>query len=340
MDLKICMATPWSVRCGIFSYSRDLTKALAANNVETYVMRLPRFGVRPQELYVNVAEKFPLDRVNMVHVQHEYGILMNHEIPFYQTLSGYQVPIVTTMHAVGNMASDVVVSKHSKTVIVHNKSCQKQLKRLGIKSVVIPHGVKTVKPHMTVEDAKEKVGVYPPASPVVGYLGFITQYKGLEDLVLAMTQVKEAALLIGGGYHTEQETQYMAQLKGMTLTLLPGRCKWLDYVEDKNLNMVYRSYDVVVYPSVWMTESGAMLMALGHGKAVLARRLAATVEKEKQGALMTFRNRRDLAKKLRLLLKNEKLRVELEEGARKYAEEHSWEVVSKLHSELYRSLNV
>jgi len=79
-------------------------------------------------------------------------------------------------------------------------------------------------------------------------------------------------------------------------------------------------------------------MALSHGKACLTSRLPPFKEKEKLGALMTFKGVKDLTRKIKRLLKDEKLRKSLEEGARKYCEDNSWDRIASKHIELYEEV--
>jgi len=95
---------------------------------------------------------------------------------------------------------------------------------------------------------------------------------------------------------------------------------------------------IFVYPSHFATESGALLTALSHGRAVIASDLPPFKEKEEVGALMTFSDLDDLREKIRLLLKDEDVRRELEAGARKYTEENSWNKVAEKHFELYKHI--
>ena len=77
-------------------------------------------------------------------------------------------------------------------------------------------------------------------------------------------------------------------------------------------------------------------MALSHGKAVIASRIGPFVEKEKLGALTTFRGVNSLVKKIRKGLKDEEYRGSLEEGAKKYVEANAWSKGAEQHIELYR----
>lgn len=333
MGLKIAMVTPYKVKCGIFTYSENLIEALVKFGVEVYVLRLPRFGRKTKEMLQNVAGKARNLEVDCLHVQHEYGLYKGLEDSFYAVLKSIGKPVISTMHSTGNWTLDGIVSKYSSRVIVHNKFCQR---RFTGSSIIIPHGCKPVTCPPK-EECRKNWNIHPLDVPVVGYAGFISEYKGLEFLIEAMSKVK-AALLIGGGWHVEAETTYIRMMREKSLKLLPKKCEWLGYIPDDQLSSFYGSLDVVVYPSRFSTESGALLMALSHGKPVIASNLPPFKEKEKLGALMTFKTVKDLTRKIKRLLKDEELRRKLEEGAKRYAKETSWQVVAQKHVELYKEV--
>jgi len=318
------------------AYTGNLSKALAELGVEVYVVRYPRFGYRNSDLLRLVVEKIPRE-VDLIHIQHEYGLYKGLEGGFYGELRHLHPdkPIVTTMHATGLYGVDPIICSTSDHIIVHNSFCLKRLpKAFHKKASVIPHGcLEPVK--CPPEEECKRALLIDPRAPLVGYLGFIAPQKGLETLIEAMAHVRSAALLIGGGWHVEEETTYITNLKQMTLSLMPGRYRWLGYVPDEQLATVYGAMRILVYPSVYISESGALLMALSHGKAVIARDLPPVREKAKRGALMTFKNVTDLRRKIKQLLRDNELRSRLEEGARRYAYENRWEVAAKKHLSLY-----
>lgn len=334
MGLAMAMITPWNVRCGIFTYSRSLVKALATVGVDVYVVKYPRFGIRTPELLQSmVLDKIPLNQIDMVHVQHEYGLFYpNLESSFFAGLKALQKPIVTTMHAVGMRAVDKLVSDTSNAVVVHNQFCARHFQ--NGKCIVIPHGCEPVECPPK-EECKKALGIDPHV-PIVGYQGFISPQKGLETLIEAMAKVRGAALLIGGGWHVETETDYISRLKQWSLEALRGRCQWLGYVPDERLKTVYGAMDVFVYPSAYASESGALLTALSHGKAVVASDVPPF--KEKEGALVTFKDIDDLASKINRYLKCEEDRRKLEEAAFAYAKAHSWKIVAEKHLTLYQHI--
>ncbi|GAG66283.1 unnamed protein product, partial [marine sediment metagenome] len=328
--MRIAMITPHGVKCGIFSYSRDLSEALAEKGVEVLIIRLPRFGRKTPQILQKVVDQIPVQDVDLIHVQHEYGLYNNLEGSFYSGLKRLGMKLVSTMHAVGNLTVDRFVANTSDKIIVHNAFCKK---RFRFNSEVIPHGCKPSET-MPKDEAMKGLGI-DPMIPLVGYCGFISAYKGLETLIEAVSKIPKSALLIGGGWHAGPGGQYVASINAMSQRLLPNRCKWIGFVPDENLPMAYGGMDVVVYPSVYSTESGALLMALSHGKAVIANRLPPFREKEKLGALTTFKGVNSLVKKIRKVLRDDEYRASLEEGARAYVEENSWSKVAEQHIDLY-----
>jgi len=340
MGLAVAMITPWgkTTRCGIRTYSEALIEALVQQDIDVYVVRWPRFGRRSPELIRScVTEKIPVDRIDLIHHMNEYGLMMpNLERGFYVGLKNLGKPVVVTMHAIGDPFKDAIVASVSDRIIVHNAFCARRFQGDKKKVVVIPHGCS---PQSTppMDECKRALGIDPRA-PIVGYQGFISPTKGVEMLIEAMTKVPNAALLVGGGWFVGEETDYIIRLKQWSFQVLPGRCQWLNYVPDEQLAQAYGAMDILVYPSRFATESGALLNALSHGRAVIASNLPPFKEKEKQGALITFKNVNDLRRKIKRLLKNEEQRARLSEGARKYAESVAWPRIAQMHRSLYEDI--
>lgn len=342
--MNILMITPWNARCGIFTYSRELANALAQKDVDIYIMRLPRFGVKTPELLQDIADRIPVKGIDLIHVQHEYGLYQSLEGGFFGALKQLGIPVVTTMHATGNFEIDRVIYDVSDKIIVHNEFCRRGFDT--DKTVVIPHGCKKpiICPPKEVCRAAHNI---PAQALIVGYCGFISNYKGLEVLIQAMTRIPDAALLIAGGWHLQEETAYINQLKALTNSVLHKRCQWIGYVPDEQLSLAYGAMDVVVYPSKFMSESGALLMALSHGKAVIARDLPPVREKgvvpagfppQSIDTLATFKSEDELVEKMTILLKDVELRGGLETRARAYAEANSWDKIAERHRKLYEEI--
>lgn len=333
MGLKIAVISPFFNKCGIATYSQALCKALGDLGVEVYGVKLPRFGEKSIEILQNVVDKVPKD-VDCIQVEHEYGLYQLLEKPFYAMLKQLGKPIITTVHATG-YRNDGVISEGSDRVIVHNQFCAD---RFRYPSVIIPHGASLVKcPDKA--DCKKSFGI-DPRVPVVGYLGFIAEQKGIETLIAAMTKVPNAALLICGGWHLGEGTTYIWDLKEKTLQALPSRCHWAGFIPDEQLAVAYAAFDVLVYPSHTASESGALLLGLSHGKATIASSVSPFLEKEKLGALMTFKtqNPDDLAEKIKLLLADSEKREKLEKATIEYCSSVEWPKIAQRHISLYNEV--
>lgn len=328
------MVTPWEVRCGIFTYSRDLVFALAEQDVETYVVRLPRFGAKSREILLDVANRIPYDKVDLVHIQHEYGLYQGLDSVFFTAVRTHGKPIVTTMHAVGNWEVDVLASGVSNRTIVHNQYCASRFPFPN--TTIIPHGV-TPAEETDRARAKTMMGIAPEV-PTVGYLGFISNYKGLENLIMAMVKVPKTALIICGGWHTDVQNDYIDRLRNWSRELLGNRVVWAGFIPDDKMADAYGAMDVFVYPSRFATESGALLHAMAYGKAIIASNVEPFKEKEKENAMVTFKDAEDLSVKINELLKLGAWRSDLEAGARAYAQRNSWAEIAKKHVELYSDM--
>lgn len=337
------MLTPWLVKCGVASYSYDLTRALAKLDVESYVVRLNRFGDKDPEYYEYYAREIPKD-VELVHVQHEYSLYAWQEEIFYRSLLeffddvfGKKLPVITTMHAAGlNFRTDDTVSRFNDVVIVHNQYCANMFKH---PCHIIPMGCKPLtKPLPDPEKAKERWGVK-PETPTIGMFGFLTEYKGLELAVDVIEKIPDAELLLGGGWHIEVETPYIQRLQAYAYSKAPRRVRFLGYVDDEDLPLFFSACDVIMVAHRFITESMALTTAISHERPVLTSDLDPFKEKEETGTLVTFHDFNDLLPKAKALLADEELRRNLSRAAKKYAEENAWyPSIAEKHKSLYLKL--
>ena len=93
MGLKIAMITPWNVRCGIFTYTKNLSTALGETGAEILIVRLPRFGSKIPEILQMVVDRIPVDKIDLIHIQHEYGLYQGLEGGFYGSLKKLGKPL-------------------------------------------------------------------------------------------------------------------------------------------------------------------------------------------------------------------------------------------------------
>jgi glycosyltransferase involved in cell wall biosynthesis len=331
--MKIAMVSSWGIKCGIYTYTKGLATELSKNGVEVYIVRLPGIKIISPESIIRVSLSIPED-VDLIHVQHEYGLFQNNEPYFYDNLKVYGKPIVTTMHAVGNWIIDEKIASSSDIVIAHNSYCFRQLVDKK-KAMIIPHYSNPKTPNDS-ESSKKFYKIEPNDVPTVGYVGYITPHKGLEVLIDAMKDFNKVGLVIAGGYHTNVELNYMNSLKERTLKELPSRCMWLGFIPESQLNVVYGAIDLIVYPSRYASESGALLMALSYGKPVIASNVAAF--REKKDIVKLFNDLDDLREKIKETVFNKQELERMHKASRDYAESVSLDKIAKKHLLVYESL--
>jgi len=316
------------VRCGIYTYSRDLVEALASQGINTYVIRLHRLGEKGQEYYEHLASRRIPKGLDIIHVQEEYGLYNNFEHVFFPLLKDLnEPPVITTMHATGvKRRADAVIGEMSDLVIVHNEFCRDKFASKE-EPLIIPHGVV---PRKTVpsDEAKEELGL---EGPTAGVFGFQSPNKRLEDFLLACKQLEDVTPVIAGGSLMDVETDYMQRLK----RLGGEEVEWLGYVPDEEMPTVMGALDVCTHTSSYVSESGAILTMIGYGKAVVARDLPPNAEKP---CLELFEDVDGLAEKIRYLVENPSEREKLERKAREYAEETSWPKIAERHKTKYKEV--
>ncbi len=329
--MKVSLVTPWKVRCGISTYSEALAPALSRQGADVYIVRLKRLGQKSIQYFETLATR-RIPEVDVVHVQHEYGLYRGGEGAFYARLRKAlgTTPVVTTMHGVASPIPDEIVSNNSDAVVVHNEFCRE---RFIHDCTVIPHGVHPAET-VPMKEAKEKLGL---EGPVVTLFGFIGPYKGYEEAIRTIgLEFPDVTLLAAGGWHVDLETTYIMRLKVVADQIAPGQVKWTGWVEPEDLSTIFSASDVVLYCNRYATESGSLLTSVGYGRCVLARVLP--MVREKGGAVKTFKTDAELILGLEDLLQNPTHRAEYEAGARKYAEAHSWDRIAKRHLDLYGEL--
>lgn len=332
--MKVAMITSWAQKCGIFSYSKDLGLALSKMGVEVYIVRVPLLGKKSIEIVENIVDRVP-EGMDLLSVQHEYGLYQGFDVNFFSRLAGLGKPIVTTMHAVGNWSTDGFICNVSRTVIVHNKFCFDKLAGDTSRTVIIPHGAT---PNKTVEagTAKRLHGIDPKIR-TVGYVGYISPYKGLETLIESMTKVPALLVIAGGTHGSEEEETYFNELKIMSLKKLPNKVVWLGFVPDEELPSVYGAMDVIVYPSRYATESGALLMAMSYGKAIIASDIAPF--REKSAFVTIFTSMEDLREKINMIINEPALRLKMENSSQEYVQQVQWYPnIAEKHLEVYRKV--
>jgi glycosyltransferase involved in cell wall biosynthesis len=137
---------------------------------------------------------------------------------------------------------------------------------------VVPHGLYRERSQRTPGEARATFGL-PPSGPVIGFLGDIRAYKGLDQLLLAFeeTHPPELTLLVAGAFHGDHV--YAASMRARIAGLqsrgyaIVFRERRLD---DKALADAVRACDIValLYQAIW--NSGLAILVLENDSRILA----------------------------------------------------------------------
>ncbi|WP_341988797.1 glycosyltransferase [Azorhizobium sp. AG788] len=216
-------------RCGIATFTTDLQQAVAAArpDVKTLIVAMNdqghaydyppavRIQIRDEVLadYVHAADVLNAAQVDVVCLQHEYGIFGGAAGDHVMALlSRLAMPIVTTLHTVlaeptpVQRAVTAKITDVSARIIVMADKAQQLLQSVyhvpADKIEVIPHGIPDV-PFAEPDQAKAIFGF--TGRPVILTFGLLSPGKGIEVMIDAMPLILErcpdAAYVVLGATH-------------------------------------------------------------------------------------------------------------------------------------------
>jgi glycosyltransferase involved in cell wall biosynthesis len=324
-----------------------------------------RWSIRQghSETYERAAEKINDSGIDVVSIQHEFGLygvwgetFEDHLAPFLETL---KKPLVTTLHTMLPAPSPSVreavqrIGRRSDAIIVMAHRARTILEQeYGIdpaKVRVIPHGVPPTEPHGR-RHMKQQLGLQDRS--VISTFGLVGPRKGLEHMVRAMTRVMrshpDALYLIVGKTHPElirnEGETYRAQLTALVHECgLDGHVAFVDeYLSQRDIVDYLLASDIYVTPYLDPNQitSGTLAYALGAGKAIISTPYlyADEVLAEGRGLLVDFRSERGLADAALRILDNPALKHQMERDAYAYGRRMAWPYIGEHVMDLFREI--
>jgi glycosyltransferase involved in cell wall biosynthesis len=352
-------------QCGIATFSRDLERALKAADPRVRIawaainepMSLHRYGPEVRwrirqgdpESYREAAEQLNRSRVDVVSLQHEFGLygvwgdtFDDHLAPFLDAL---EKPLATTLHSVlpeptpsVRAALQRLARRSGQVVVMAERARRLLIEVYGItpnKVYVIPHGVPPVEPHGRTR-MKKQLGL--AKRTILTTFGLVDPRKGLEYMVEAMREVRQqcpdALYLIVGKTHPELvRRDGEAYRKGLwQLVQDRGLGQHVAFVDEYLTQAQIVDYllasDVYITPYLdpQQITSGTLAYALGAGKAIISTPYlhAAEVLTHERGLLVDFRSASQLAEASLRVLGDPGLKQRLELNAYLYGRETAW----------------
>ncbi len=172
--------------------------------------------------------------------------------------------------------------------------------------------------------------------PVALFFGLLRPYKGLEVLLDAFSQVKDAELWVVGNPRMDVEPLRRAA------NASPGRVRFLTrFVDDAEIPAIFHAADLVVLPYLDAEHSGVLYTGLAFGKPLLLSEVGGFPEVAQGGTarLVPPGDAAALATALNELVADDSARAELAQASRAAAAgPYSWDEAARLTLALYEDL--
>ena len=321
-----------------------------------------RIRQRHADSYLEAAEDLNRTPVDLVSVQHEFGLygiwgdtFEDHLAPFLLAL---RKPLVTTLHTVLPSPSPSVraavqlIGERSRAVVVMaDLACRILVEEYGLdeRTVrVVPHGVPPTEPRGRTR-MKHRLGLV--GRTLISTFGLVDPRKGLEYMIGAIGAVTarhpDALYLIVGRTHPElvrregeayrKDLQKLVRARG-----LGHHVAFVDeYLDQHQIVEYLLASDIYVTPYLDPNQitSGTLAYALGAGKAIVSTAYLHAQEAlaDGRGILVDFRSQEQLAAAVGQILDDPAVKHELEQRAYAYGRQMAWPEVGKRTLHLYRA---
>jgi len=177
-------------------------------------------------------------------------------------------------------------------------------------------------------------------SPSIFFVGVLEKVKGMDTLLKAIPFIKKSIpdiyVYIAGSGPLENKLKSLAKKLDIEENI-----KFLGFVSEDEKYAYYKSVDVCVFPSRYEPFGIVLLEAMACGKPVITSNVGGipfVVEDGKTGLLFESENVEDLAEKIVILLKDEKLRRKMGDAGLERVKEFTWNKITEQTVEVYREI--
>jgi glycosyltransferase involved in cell wall biosynthesis len=362
-------------QCGIATFTTDLCEAIATQYQQTTCIALPvndieagydypsrvRFELTEKDIdsYRRAADFLNINNVDLVSLQHEYGIYGgsagSHILVLLREL---RMPIVTTLHTIlrdpnpnQKRVLKEIAALSDRLVVMSKRGVEFLNEVYGVpleKIDLIPHGIPDV-PFVDPSFYKDLFGV--EGKIVLLSFGLLSASKGIEIVIAAMPAIlarhPNVVYIVLGATHpqvllNEGETyrlslQWLAQEKGVEGQVI----FYNSFVSLEKLVEFISTADIYITPYLNEAQitSGTLAYTVGAGKAVISTPYwyAEEILAEGRGVLVPFRDPAALADQVNNLLDNESERHAIRKRAYMFGREMIWPQVAKRYMESFES---
>jgi glycosyltransferase involved in cell wall biosynthesis len=359
--------------CGIATFTTDLCSAISEEYGAARLLALPvndtqqgydyparvRWSLAQDDVqsYQEAAEFLNFNNIDMVCLQHEYGIFGGPAgSHILHLLRGLKMPVVTTLHTVLRepdpnqlMVMEEIAELSDRLIVMSQLSSQflqEIFKVPGSKIDLVPHGVPNL-PFLDPNFYKDRFGVEGKA--VLLTFGLLSPNKGIENVIQALPQVlskhKNVVYIVAGATHPHilrrdgdkyrDSLQALAKEMGVESEVIFHN----RFVSPEEMVEFIGAADIYITPYRHEAQvvSGTLAYALGAGKAIISTPYWHAIEllDDRRGALVPFQNPGAIAQKTIELLDTPAIRHAMRKRAYLFAREMIWKRVAQGYMESF-----
>ena len=359
--------------CGIATFTTDLCTAIAAEYGTARLLALPvndteegydypsrvRWSLAQDDVksYQEAAEFLNFNNIDMVCLQHEYGIFGGPAgSHILQLLRSLKMPVVTTLHTVLRepdpnqlMVMEEIAELSDRLIVMSQLSSQflqEIFKVPGSKIDIVPHGVPDL-PFLDPNFYKDRFGVEGKA--VLLTFGLLSPNKGIENVIQALPQIlskhSNVAYIVAGATHPQilrrEGEKYRVSLQALAKEIgVESQVIFHNrFVSPEEMVEFIGAADIYITPYRHEAQvvSGTLAYALGAGKAIISTPYWHAIEllDDRRGALVPFQNPDVIAQKTIELLDTPAIRHAMRKRAYLFAREMVWKRVAQGYMESF-----
>ena len=363
--------------CGIATYSQDLISAL--NNKFSKSLSIKVCALEtgnqsydyPEEVkfkldtskvtsYMELAEQInDDDHIQLVLIQHEFGLYKEQEMAFLQFLYELSKPVVLVFHTVlpkpdQHLKTEVknIVSACKAVIVMTNTSANILMYDYGISKLkisIIPHGTHLV-PHLSEEFLKDKYKL--TGRKVLTTFGLLSAGKSLETTINALPEIikdcPEAMFLIIGKTHPEVvkndgEVYRIGLIDRVKELGLQDHVIFVNkYLSLPDLLEYLQLTDIYLFTSNDPNQavSGTFVYAMSCGCPIISTPIPHAMEllSKDTGIIFDFNDSKQLAKDVTSLLNNQPLRKSIITNTLQKIVSTAWENSAVGHAMLFQKI--
>ena len=359
--------------CGIATFTTDLCAAISTECGSARLLALPvndteqgydypdrvRWSLAQDDVksYQEAAEFLNFNNIDMVCLQHEYGIFGGPAgSHILHLLRGLKMPVVTTLHTVlrepnpDQMLVMEEIAELSDRLIVMSQLSSQFLQEIfkvpGSKIDMVPHGVPDL-PFLDPNFYKDRFGVEGKA--VLLTFGLLSPNKGIENVIQALPQIlskhKNVAYIVAGATHPHilrrEGDKYRSSLQTLAKEIgVESQVIFHNrFVNPEEMVEFIGAADIYITPYRHEEQvvSGTLAYALGAGKAIISTPYWHAIEllDDRRGALVPFQNPDAIAHRTIELLDTPAIRHSMRKRAYLFAREMVWKRVAQGYMESF-----